>query len=362
MGIKPGPWMKDALDVVMAWQLRNPDAVDPSQAIEEVKKSRNSELPSRLITHFLSLTIPPFFPQTSSSENKEDKPWKNPKNEYFVDLLKWSLKTSSEADIKNNMPFLRPPIMEMLLDTDLLWRARACELITLLLEAAPPAFIISHGYDKMFSSELFPFFNFLPSLTPESESVTLLQSVYPALIALYNATGKEEEMLDKMVRDGVISPLHHFPTPGTYPRLATLFFTELAKLLGLLKINSVKHLQHTLPLLSAIIQDPLTPAHPPLLVAACKATQSTILNGWPRIDVERAMQIYAWVCHAWINCGKFTDETSLKDARAELKNVLDIVDTLLTQHDKEDVRETWAAEKERAGKQDLYQGLFEAVQ
>ncbi|KAL1587396.1 hypothetical protein WHR41_03917 [Cladosporium halotolerans] len=34
----PGPWMKDALDVVMAWQLRHPDVKDPTEAIEEVKK------------------------------------------------------------------------------------------------------------------------------------------------------------------------------------------------------------------------------------------------------------------------------------------------------------------------------------
>lgn len=35
---KPGPWMKDALDVVMAWQLRNPTATDPADAIEAVRK------------------------------------------------------------------------------------------------------------------------------------------------------------------------------------------------------------------------------------------------------------------------------------------------------------------------------------
>lgn len=37
--VKPGPWMKDALDVVLAWQLRNPEFTDPTDAIEEVKKT-----------------------------------------------------------------------------------------------------------------------------------------------------------------------------------------------------------------------------------------------------------------------------------------------------------------------------------
>ncbi|KIV99592.1 hypothetical protein, variant [Verruconis gallopava] len=39
LNAKPGPWMKAALDVVMAWQLRNPDITDPAAAIEEVKLS-----------------------------------------------------------------------------------------------------------------------------------------------------------------------------------------------------------------------------------------------------------------------------------------------------------------------------------
>jgi tRNA nucleotidyltransferase (CCA-adding enzyme) len=42
-GVKPGPWMKPALDICMEWQLRNPGVKDASGAIEEVKK-RSDEL------------------------------------------------------------------------------------------------------------------------------------------------------------------------------------------------------------------------------------------------------------------------------------------------------------------------------
>lgn len=40
IGTKPGPWLLDALDVVMAWQLRNPGSTDSEQVIEEVKNHR----------------------------------------------------------------------------------------------------------------------------------------------------------------------------------------------------------------------------------------------------------------------------------------------------------------------------------
>ncbi|KAJ4389738.1 CCA tRNA nucleotidyltransferase, mitochondrial [Gnomoniopsis smithogilvyi] len=42
-GIKPGKWLSPALDVCMAWQLRNPQESDPAGAIEEVRR-RQEEL------------------------------------------------------------------------------------------------------------------------------------------------------------------------------------------------------------------------------------------------------------------------------------------------------------------------------
>lgn len=43
LGIKPGKWMAPALDICMAWQLRNPQETDPAAGIEEVRQ-RKEEL------------------------------------------------------------------------------------------------------------------------------------------------------------------------------------------------------------------------------------------------------------------------------------------------------------------------------
>lgn len=42
-GLKPGNWMKPTLDVIMAWQLRNPGERDYTGALEEVRR-RSKEL------------------------------------------------------------------------------------------------------------------------------------------------------------------------------------------------------------------------------------------------------------------------------------------------------------------------------
>ncbi|KAI1103893.1 hypothetical protein F4804DRAFT_332824 [Jackrogersella minutella] len=40
LGVKPGKWMTQALEVCVAWQLRRPEATDPAGAIEEVQNKR----------------------------------------------------------------------------------------------------------------------------------------------------------------------------------------------------------------------------------------------------------------------------------------------------------------------------------
>jgi hypothetical protein len=37
---KPGPWMPKALDMVLAWQLRNPDSRDTEALIKELEQQR----------------------------------------------------------------------------------------------------------------------------------------------------------------------------------------------------------------------------------------------------------------------------------------------------------------------------------
>jgi tRNA nucleotidyltransferase (CCA-adding enzyme) len=56
LGVKPGKWMTRAMDVCLAWQLRNPGKDNPIEAIDEVRQrshelgisssSNNQKLPS----------------------------------------------------------------------------------------------------------------------------------------------------------------------------------------------------------------------------------------------------------------------------------------------------------------------------
>ena len=135
IGAPPGPWMKDALDVVMAWQLRNPTEQDAQAAIEAVKLHRqgssngNGELTSDLIRHFLQLTIRPLFlkakpdsvtaegrkpvsaalPKKLSMQTEDEsvvKPWKNARDAYSLDLLRWVVRALDERVVKEVWPLV----------------------------------------------------------------------------------------------------------------------------------------------------------------------------------------------------------------------------------------------------------------
>lgn len=40
LNVRPGPWMKKAVDIALGWQLRNPDETSPKGCIEEIIRSK----------------------------------------------------------------------------------------------------------------------------------------------------------------------------------------------------------------------------------------------------------------------------------------------------------------------------------
>jgi tRNA nucleotidyltransferase (CCA-adding enzyme) len=204
----PGPWMKDALEVVMAWQLRNPHVKDPNEAIEEVKK--HGELTSALASHFLKLTIRPLFikakpnnvteqgrrrdkPQlpakmtTENSDERVTKPWKSEKDSFSLALLKWIVNSLEEKSTERLWPLLVPPILALVDDWETKHKQLGAELLHSLLRATSPNLLSRTGLGSVFEEALLPCLTYLPSLTPEPDSVAILAATYPALFTLTNS-------------------------------------------------------------------------------------------------------------------------------------------------------------------------------
>ncbi|KAF2083294.1 hypothetical protein K490DRAFT_52041 [Saccharata proteae CBS 121410] len=323
----PGPWMKSALDVVMVWQLRNPGVTDPSAAIEEVKNQRSGELIPALASHILRLTIRPLFAQTPrpqprvhsvhfGEENEEAaKPWKKPSEAYALDLLRWVLTTMSTSRVEKEWPMLVPPILTLIDDSDTAYKATGCVFLKLLLEATPPPLLHRTGLADVFEDAVMPCLSYLPTLTPEPESITLLDAAYPALITLAHtrfpranndtnpepifspASAARAKLLDRILRHGILFSFAH--AGMDHARLATTLCHHLRILIQELGIESVKHLSSLIPLLSNVLSEPLGSLHPPLLAGAARALQEVMLNAWPRVGDWRG-EVLKGVCVCWV--------------------------------------------------------------
>jgi len=372
--------MKDALDVVMAWQLRNPNITDTTAAVEAVKASRDeqtdSELPLRLVSHFLQLTIPPLFPQNKAMSNaleasRQPAPWKEAGNQYALELLEWTIGILGRETIEAKWHFLMPPILRMIDDIEVQWKAKGCHMLNLLLERLQSVgrvdssktavskhgssnFLQRTGYDKIFADALLPMFTYIPSITPERESVSLFKEVLPAVtsLALLLPTDSKqgdnrEQFFDKVVRQGIVSPLAHFPTPSSYSELATLITSYVPVVLGHMRIDTVKHLAELVPLLSAILREPFALGHMRLLDSTLGAVQSVMVNAWPRLHNHRATMMMG-LCMLWRTCLEEQKKGSSQDVervKTQVKEAVAMLDAVM-QAKEDGLVDLWEQEKQ----------------
>lgn len=366
--------MRSALDVVMAWQLRNPGVTDPTAAIEEVRVQglaadnssgkklagkKKGELTSHLASHFLRLTIRPLFAKTQNpavtaqgrrsiqtstprartiiaEDESEVKPWKLAKESFALDLLRWVLLTIDAEGIEKFWPLLVPPILTLVDDSEPKYKAKGCDLLRPLLEITPPQLLKRTGLANVFEEALTPCLTYLPTLTPEDESIMLLNAAYPALIALAktrypipspvdtlsDAAHQRAKALDKLIWDGVLFAHAH---SGERVRIAQCLFAHLDSIVQELNIHTVKHLKNLVPLLSGTLAEPLGPAYPPLLVQAARTMQSVVLSSWMRMEAWRA-EVLRGDAVCWVRIVADEEEKEgFAEVKTELRKVVDVL-------------------------------------
>jgi len=363
IGAPPGPWMKDALDVVMAWQLRHPDDANPEEAIEEVKNHRagnSGELTFDLIRHFLTLTIRPLFQKTSSSsqhptgvtaqgrkvEGKTlprkvgiqamDSPvWKSGKEAYAFDVLRWVVGSLRRERVGEVWPLVIPPLLTLVDDWEVKYKVLGAEFVGGLLRVVEPELLARTGLGEVFEEALMGCLGYLPPTSEEVEAARLLEAVYPALIALGRVRYPEEglksvttqeirskrtKFLDKVLRDGVLYGISHC---GNHPRILILLFEQLAVFLDELGIEAVKHIQYILPLLTEVLSHPLGKGSLLMLQRAVEGMQALIRNCWPRMGHYRG-EVLKGVTICWLSVEKDGDDAA-EELRVALRETVQLL-------------------------------------
>lgn len=135
------------------------------------------------------------------------------------------------------------------------------------------------GLGEVFEHAVFPAVLYLPSLTPEDESLDILSAAYPVLIEMagltvdrplvttgistteeqkqtqkstHQITEAQRRLLDKIIREGIMVGYHH---AKEHVRLVGLFCETLVCIINGMGILAVKHLK-----VPSLLLFPLTPA------------------------------------------------------------------------------------------------------
>jgi tRNA nucleotidyltransferase (CCA-adding enzyme) len=386
---KPGPWMKEALDVVMAWQLRNPEATDTAAILNELqawknnfddktkkhdqtpppnrtitKKQKQGELTSALISHFLHLTLRPIFSQTQHPDltdtgrrninasiarknqdidfNGKLPPWKGQQS-WALGLLKWICQSLDSAIVEKEWGFLIPPILTLLDSVDVETKAIGCDLLRLLLNQTPTSLLARTGLAPVFEESLYTCTTYLPSITSTEDSALILSEALPALVSLANAAypetspGRTTSLLN-VLRKGFLAPMDH---AAEHVVIAEALYTQLPTILEALGIDCVIHLKDLVPMISATLDEPLAPAYPPLLLVALNAMRTLAIEAKPRVWFWRN-DFLKGLCGLWMRLHPIADDELAEESAPALEKVKDLCIVVVEAIDDAVTDEQWA--------------------
>jgi hypothetical protein len=129
-------------------------------------------------------------------------------------------------------------------------------ILTDFLVKFPDRTLHDTGLAQVFEDAIFPTLAFLPSLTPEAESLQLLDPAYAALINLARKQpsvgkdgipgGPKNALLDKVLREGVFMGYFH---AKEHVKIVEVLCRQAVFVLNEMGVHAVKHLKVRPPIL-----------------------------------------------------------------------------------------------------------------
>ncbi|KAL8372427.1 hypothetical protein RB595_001974 [Gaeumannomyces hyphopodioides] len=247
-------------------------------------------------------------------ETRAAKPWKHT-DLRAVPVFAWALYEADKDLMAQHWPLFTPVLLTLLDDGDTDVRARGLGLLKLFLSKADGATLAATGLGSVFRDAVFPTLLFLPSVTPEAESLRLQEPAYAALVALSRVGSKDGSdlaLLDRALRDGVFAAFFY---ARDYIRIVEVLVRHAGLIVEEMKVHAVKHLKDLIPMISSVMEEPFAMAHPPSLLAAIGALQAVIRNCWPRLGRPPwREEVVKSLVACWLRARDDVDDAARKQA------------------------------------------------
>ncbi|KAK2000636.1 hypothetical protein LX36DRAFT_571765 [Colletotrichum falcatum] len=145
----------------------------------------------------------------------ELRPWKNT-HIHAITVFAWAVKHASESLINKSWPLFTPVLLALVDDTEIKFKKKGLVILHDFLSMCPSHVIGNTGLGEVFEQSLFPSLLSLPGVTPEDESLQLLEPTYNAITELANAwfpSGKNRrektKLLIRVLREGILAGYWH---------------------------------------------------------------------------------------------------------------------------------------------------------
>ncbi|RYP89249.1 hypothetical protein DL770_004468 [Monosporascus sp. CRB-9-2] len=268
----------------------------------------------------------------ASAEAEARKPWKYGQR-YAITVFEWAVLQSDEQLLQKSWYLFTPVLLALLDEPQTALKVRALDIFRAFWTRCPGDLMRQTGLAQVFEDAVFPAVLYLPSLTPESESIAILNAAYPALIAMAGInlestadepqsnpkfTEAQQKLLDKIIREGILVGYNH---ASEHIRLVELFCEKLRSVVNGMGILAIKHLKNLIPMVSEIMTDPFGTQHPPSLLSAIRLLQAMMSTCWPRVP-HYCNEIIKALMLCWLN---IEEEDAFPDGdlgRASLKSEL----------------------------------------
>lgn len=157
---------------------------------------------------------------------------------------------SKETLVEKRWPLFLPVLLTLVDDTASDIRQRGLEILGNFIHKLPSKTLHGAGLASVFEDAVVPTLSYLPSLTPEDESIQLLIPAFDALRRLSKkqpapAGQFKNKILDRLLREGVF---HGYYYAKEHIRIVEVLCHELVPTMDEMGIHAVKHLKVSNPL------------------------------------------------------------------------------------------------------------------
>ncbi|KAI3578111.1 hypothetical protein IWW34DRAFT_806693 [Fusarium oxysporum f. sp. albedinis] len=233
----------------------------------------------------------------------EVQPWRT-QAPWAEATIQWTVNMSTASLIQQHWPLFLPVLLALVENESTKTKARGLRTTREFMGKCPAQVLQNTGIGHVFAGVTFPLLLYLPSVTPEDESTTILIPAYDVLIKLAQSTGdtnsiERRRLFDKILRDGVFAGYFH---ASQHTRIVQVLLQKATAVINSLGIYTIKHLTPLLSMVSLVMTDPFAVSYPPTLIAATQTLSAIITNTWPRIgELEHMENVTRILSLCWLN-------------------------------------------------------------